>query len=130
MASFFLPVEQLFIIQSIDLLLYKGIYPHIVDFHALWPDIRVDALRSTPVTADRNVHDEIETLVKRPPFVVITRFAPDCMVELVIDIKRHPVFLPINRINMEFVLSARDRDFPFLLRSEEHTSELQSPCNL
>lgn len=42
------------------------IHPHIVDFHALWPDGFVNAFLSTPAATHGNIQDHKERLFKWP----------------------------------------------------------------
>ena len=82
------------------------INPDIVDFHSLRPDRVVDALCAAPVSADRDVEEQVKRLVERPLFVISRRvgeaFVLEGEVELLVDVCADFFGVPFNRIDVEF----------------------------
>src|SRR3989454_8305171 len=67
---------------------------------------------------------------QRPTFRPIS-FNASCLFSKVHTAVRHVVDLATNHLAVLFAQAAQEHpDREFLVRSEEHTSELQSPCNL
>ncbi len=71
---------------------------HVIDLHALRPDGLVYALSTSPITANRYVHNEMKPLIKRPSLEIL--FGRPCyrVVFFIVNIKINLVGHPFDDI--------------------------------